>query len=454
MNTLKKSYYTIAVPLENPAEEYILIHGYTGAIDIVQKTVGVVLSQEKPNILQWNCPIETLEQLIQRGFITTKTPEEEINLANKIANAVHLYQKQSYKKFYFLVNYNCNFRCPYCYENLISNKGKEWSHQIMTKETVNAAFNCLLEIEPNKDKHNKEIVLYGGEPLMEDNLAIVPYIVEKGKSLGYCFSAITNGYDLNLFADLLGPEQIKKVQITLDGDKTYHNKRRFHYKKGVSFDKIIENIQLALDKGVKVLVRSNVDNLNMNSVRLLVEKFKDLGFKDNPLFSFYPAMLKDNPNNILDVTKVKSINFMESDKFEDVNDEFKNNTGAYSDLILYALKNKKPLQPRPTFCGAQMGLYILDPYRNIYCCLESVGIPKHIIGNYREHLQWNETYSHWKSRNTTTIPACRKCKYALICGGGCVAKVMHKGMNEPYCNSFPAVLQTNVRRAYFQYMSI
>ena len=24
MNTLKKSYYTIAVPLENPAEEYIL----------------------------------------------------------------------------------------------------------------------------------------------------------------------------------------------------------------------------------------------------------------------------------------------------------------------------------------------------------------------------------------------------------------------------------------------
>ena len=101
MNTLKKSYYTIAVPLENPAEEYILIHGYTGAIDIVQKTVGVVLSQEKPNILQWNCPIETLEQLIQRGFITTKTPEEEINLANKIANAVHLYQKQSYKKFYF-----------------------------------------------------------------------------------------------------------------------------------------------------------------------------------------------------------------------------------------------------------------------------------------------------------------------------------------------------------------
>ena len=454
MNTLKKSYYTITVPLENTAGEYMLIHGYTGAINIVPQAVGDLLSQENPNILQWDCPAEVLNQLIQRGFITTKTPDEEMAFAHKVANAVHLYQKQNYKKFYFLVNYNCNFRCPYCYENLISNKGKDWSHQIMTKETVDAAFDCLLEIEPNKDKHNKEIVLYGGEPLMEDNLSIVPYIVEKGVSLGYRFSAITNGYDLDLFADLLGPEQIKKIQITLDGDKAYHNKRRFHYKKGASFDKIIANIRLALNKGVKVLVRSNIDNLNTDSVRQLVEKFKEWGFTDNPLFSFYPAMLKDNPNNVLDATKVKSINFMESAKFEDVNDEFKNNTGAYSDLILYALKNKKPLQLRSTFCGAQMGLYILDPYRNIYCCLESVGIPKHIIGNYKAHLQWNETYPRWKERNTATIPACQRCKYALICGGGCAAKVMHIGMNEPYCNSFPTVLQANVRRAYRQYMTI
>lgn len=454
MNTLKRSYYTIVIPLKNSVEEYVLIHGYTGAISIVPKAIGSVLLQGEPDVLQWNYSTETLEQLIQKGFITTKTIDEEMNFVYKIANAVHVYQKQSYKKFYFLVNYNCNFRCPYCYENLISNKGKEWSRQMMTEETVNAAFNCLSEIESNRDKHNKEIVLYGGEPLMKDNLTIIPYIVEKGKLLGYCFSAITNGYDLNLFADLLGPKQIEKIQITLDGDKNYHNKRRFHYEKGASFDKIINNIQLALGKGVKVLIRSNVDNFNIGNVRKLVDIFKELGFKDNPLFSFYPAILKDNPNNILDTTKVKSISYLKPAEFEDINDEFKNNTGAYSSLILYALKNKKPLQLRPSFCGAQTGLYILDPYCNIYCCLESVGISKHIIGNYKNHLQWNEMYAYWKDRNSSTISACRRCKYALICGGGCAAKVMHIGMNEPYCDSFPNILQTNVRRAYYQYMSI
>lgn len=97
MNTLKKSYYTIAIPLKNPAEEYMLIHGYTGAINIVPKAIGIVLSKEEPDILHWNCPTEILEQLIQRGFITTKTSNEEMNFANKIANAIHLYQKQSYK---------------------------------------------------------------------------------------------------------------------------------------------------------------------------------------------------------------------------------------------------------------------------------------------------------------------------------------------------------------------
>ena len=100
MKALKKSYYTIAIPLNNSAEEYFLIHGYTGAINIVPKVVGIVLSQEEPDILHWNCSAEILQQLIQRGFITTKTSNEEINLANKIANAVHLYQNITSVNFY------------------------------------------------------------------------------------------------------------------------------------------------------------------------------------------------------------------------------------------------------------------------------------------------------------------------------------------------------------------
>lgn len=451
MENLRVSFYTIVIPLENSKNDYMLIHGYTGAIDIVPQHIGEFLMHNDADIKYWNYSHDVLSKLVQRGFITEKNVDEEITFVSKIADALHLYQKSNYKKFYFIVNYNCNFRCPYCYENLASGKGKTWSHQIMTKEIVDMAFDSLMKIEPNKNKHNKEIVLYGGEPLMDENLEIVRYIVEKGTSLGYCFSAITNGYDLNYFVSLLGPELIKKIQITLDGYRSYHNKRRFHYKKGASFDKIIENIQLALHKGVQVIIRSNVDDFNVESIKELLLYFKRLDLYDNPLFTFYPAMLKNNLNSVLDVTKNANISFIKSSiEFEDINDEFRNNVGAYSGLILYALKNKKPLRLCPTYCGAQTGLYILDPNYDIYCCLESVGLPQYVIGNYKNKLEWNTTYSAWKERTTTSIPKCKKCKYSLICGGGCVAKIMHKGLNKPYCDSFSDVFRANARRAYIE----
>ena len=116
-------------------------------------------------------------------------------------------------------------------------------------------------------------------------------------------------------------------------------------------------------------------------------------------------------------------------------------------------ENKKPLPLRPTFCGAQNGIYIFDPLYKIYCCLESVGIPQNIIGTYDQGVKWTDNFSLWKDRNTSTILPCNKCPYALMCGGGCAAKVMHINMRAPYCNKFPEILRANARRAYNQFIN-
>ena len=101
------------------------------------------------------------------------------------------------------------------------------------------------------------ITLYGGEPLLAENKDIVTYIVEEGVKRGYKFEAITNGYDLDCFLDLLSSEKINKLQITIDGVKEEHNVRRIHYKYHDSFDKIISNLKLALKKDVFISVRIN-----------------------------------------------------------------------------------------------------------------------------------------------------------------------------------------------------
>lgn len=72
-----------------------------------------------------------------------------------------------------------------------------------TKEMVDRAYEAMLEIEPDRNKHQK-ITLYGGEPLLAKNREIVEYIVKRGVELGYKFDAISNGYEIQYYKDLFG----------------------------------------------------------------------------------------------------------------------------------------------------------------------------------------------------------------------------------------------------------
>ena len=120
------------------------------------------------------------------------------------------------------------------------------------------------QIQPHKELRSSILTLYGGEPLLAENKEIVNYIVEEGVKRGYKFNAITNGYELEHYLDLLSPTKICKLQITIDGPKAIHDTRRIHYKDYGTFDKIIHNISMALKKNIKVSVRMNTDNHNVD----------------------------------------------------------------------------------------------------------------------------------------------------------------------------------------------
>lgn len=113
---------------------------------------------------------------------------------------------------------------------------------------MDRAYQAMLEFEPNTELHSKKIILYGGEPLLKQNKEIIKYIVSKGNNHGYHFTAITNGYDLEHFIDLLSPDKINHLQISIDGTEEKHNNRRTHFSDGKSFQKIMNNIVFALKK--------------------------------------------------------------------------------------------------------------------------------------------------------------------------------------------------------------
>lgn len=445
MNNVRMSSYSIPVKLESEKDKYMLIHGYTGAIDIVNETfLENIESMSDSN----SFTKEILSKLISRGYITYKTKEEEYAYVARIALALHEKDKILNNTFTWVVSYNCNFRCPYCYEE--RSMKDSLTLRTFTKEMVDKAYKVMQKIETRKELQNKVIILYGGEPLLKENKDIVTYIVRKGKKEGYKFFAITNGYDLEYFEELLSAELIYRLQITIDGLKEWHNQRRIHYKDSNTFDKILDNVALALSKNTIVCIRVNTDKHNIEDFVLLKKVFEEKGFTQNHNFSLYSSMLQNNDSISQDEQEL--LNFISVTSFFEKHKKM-NSLSYCNDHSLYrkiynAIISKKPIPFQSIFCASQASEYLFDPFGKIYPCWNMVGKKEYQIGDYTgESVIWNnEMLEKWKNANVSTSSKCRHCKYALLCGGGCMAQTINGTDNN--CTFFKHALKMAVNRAF------
>lgn len=446
MGTLRTSSYMIPVKLESEKGKYMLIHGYTGAMDIVTEQL---LEKIKSITTYHDFSESTLQTLLKRGYITTKTQDEEYEYVARIAKALHRKYDMLHSTFTWVVTYNCNFRCPYCFEN---RDKKDGSKQIVfTKEQVDIAYNAMEKIQPHKELRKKAITLYGGEPLMKENKEIITYIVEEGKKRGYSFVAVTNGYEIEHFLDLLEKDSIYKLQITIDGPKNIHNQRRIHYKNHNTFDKIISNARLALDKGIKVVIRMNSDSQNLELFDELKNFFQKYGFYNYPQFEFYNAILKNN--DAATPEEKKQLSFLSPESFIDKQETYANirSRSSIYNNILEALETGKPLHLKSISCAAQSNGYVLDPLGNIYPCWEVIGNNKCLEGVYRKNdITWNDKITkQWKNLDVSQRKPCKYCKYALLCGGGCP---YHYLLGENIsCKLYRKAFDKEVNLAYAKY---
>ena len=200
---------------------------------------------------------------------------------------------------------DCNFACPYCYEN--RRKGK-------MSIAVQDAIVQFIEANINDGVHKLDVTWYGGEPLLYPD--IVESLAARIRSLAdrsgceLTMYMVTNGYlftpDLVELIDRIG---VVKVQITLDGLKEHHDSRR-HLRDGRgTFDKIIENLRLFEEYAIRVDIRMNVDNENCRDYIGLQQKLAEL---DNPNVVLYPSPVEDiNPDTENEVS-----DFMTFDEFE------------------------------------------------------------------------------------------------------------------------------------------
>lgn len=468
---MRVSTYVIAAPLEGEPY-FLLMHGYSGALDKVSADLGQLLLDHRGEDIDLNRISPALHsRLADRGYITERSREEEIEVFRQIAATLH---EQSLIRhtaaFVIIPSYQCNLRCPYCWQSTEMHMGAGAFSALLDRQQIDDIFAVVDQFrtagavaralgasqEAAPTEHlSHEVTLFGGEPLLASTLPAVTAIVEECRKRDMRLSAITNGVELEHFSALLGASAIEEVQITLDGPASAHDRRRIGPEHRQTFQRIADNIQLALDHDVQVNVRINVDRRNASEFLELEDYFAARGWSTNSRFISQAAAVHGGSTRpsearhrmpssdlvqIVTPASREEDNCIESFEYQ------------ARQILKSSLATEHYPYRRSSFCSAEAGMLIFDPLGDVYACWEDAGVRKHRIGEYGAgRIRFlHEEANQWLSRFPGAIEECSACPYGLIHVSGCASEARRSAgtLFAPSCQSFQDYFPRMLADAY------
>jgi len=340
---------------------------------------------------------------------------------------------------------SCNFACPYCYENPKSG--------IMNNDVQDAIIDWV--VEEAKKRKDISILWYGGEPLLAKNVIfdMSEKIIEacKENNARYGASMVTNGYliDDGIISNLK-KFKINSVQITLDGPENMHNTRRIlkNSSEG-TFNVILSNIKKLKENNIAVMIRMNVDKINMDSI----DEFLDMLVQNN---------LRDTSVSFGRVTEDTEACVSMSETCMN-NEEYAKENLKYQQKLFEkgfrtdAAGNISDFYPtsKTNYCGADnIGTFVLDPEGYMYKCWCDVGETHSAVGNVLERngecddkmYMRNINYIFWSPFDHEE---CLNCNLLPICMGGCPYNGLKNG-SKPECDKWKFNLKEVLKMTYLQ----
>jgi len=403
-------------------DSYFLMNSRTCAMDITnRKTVEQLQLLEKGKKL--SIKKSEIKKLLSRGYLTEKSMKEEIENIKKF---FYTHPTIIEDRIVIIPTYRCNLSCPYCCQRYVRRK-KNWLTKTLTIKEVDKIFEAVSALGIKASF----IELYGGEPLLKENLKIIEYIFQKGTKLGYKFSIITNGVDVKDFIPIFENYGLESIHITLDGPKNIHDSYRFKRNGEGTFDQIIESIDVVSKIASQCIVRINIEKRSVKSTQSMLNFCKERGWEENPNILVYLV-----PISLCGMEACPIVDYISLEEFvkelSSLPPQFSNNKAIFNSFkfifgrpvrdvidIFFNEKRDKIILPESIGCHACGHMFAFDPFGDIYSCILTFGKEKQKIGSYVPELKLNKNFELWKKRTVFDLPKCVKCKYAFICAGGC-----------------------------------
>ena len=316
---------------------------------------------------------------------------------------------------------DCNMACPYCFENK--------SKLVMSNETQEQLFTFVkVHLDAYTTIKSLSVTWYGGEPLMQKD--IIYNLSEKliklceEKEVRYSANIITNGIllDADTARRLSDDCKVNRAQITIDGLKETHNKRRVFLDSGDSFDIVTQNIDACKDY-LAISVRVNIDKDNAEEAEELTRYFlEEKGWTGKP--SFHLAPVSEYEESCLN----ENSRCLQGEQFAEVD--------IKSTRALYAVNRDAVAgyffpSRRAIFCGGEGPLsYVVDPEGRIYNCYVWIGNVERSTGHISKPFVVSSEYGKWLLGDIHN--KCEQCQFLPMCMGGCM---IHRltGDGEPRC---------------------
>lgn len=192
------------------------------------------------------------------------------------------YERAELFTLHFIPTIQCQLKCGYCFENG-AERGKPMKHDIFNVGVswIDSYLNRFPELKRFK------LTFFGGEPLLCKDLVLhasrAYKEVTERHGIVFWTELITNGELLDLdFAGSLAEFNWARVQITLDGEREMHNRRRPGKNTRDVFGVVTSNIQNLLHSHCipHVDIRLSFDTENADSVIRLLDQIVEY---DDPL---------------------------------------------------------------------------------------------------------------------------------------------------------------------------
>lgn len=425
-----ESRYNFYIP---DGEKILFFNGVSGKVFSVSKENSLFLKKIICNEENQLKEPEICDYLIQMRFLV-ESYEAEFNYLKKLNR-----RKIKDSEYYLVVNptQNCIFKCWYCYETHLKSNMKN-----NVRSNVNKLIYNTLE---RPDIESFALGWFGGEPLMYFDEVVYPLSLhawKEAKMRGKAFnnSMTTNGYLLTKHViEKCNDINLRRIQVTLDGDEERHNSTR-NMKGKPSFKTIIQNCidYCSFSHNNTVILRINftdeIIQTDFSQVLDIIPKEirPQMNVQFKRVWQTYDKKKQKTPDGLMkNKERVRSMCF---------------NSSCYTDYAVFSGYS----------CYADRLNYAnINFDGKVYRCTAMDYNSDNSLGYLSDEgeIVWDlDKLKYIDAKPYFDNSHCSKCKFLPICGGPCFQKryqsLIHK---TPFCSFDKADISTNdfIKEYYF-----